>query len=573
MRGRPPKIKSVCTWCREAKQPLLFLFPTQNGKKEFCSAVCLSEFRRAACMQCGNVILGTPVRLESPSTPSKSFCTSVCLTKHQKKDTKNDEKFKFNECNDVSKVESSTSSSPSPNYPSSGYKSAASSANIPKVFNWSSYLQETHSMPAPKKCFKQHLNPPENMFGIGMKLEATDPRNVTSTCIASVITTLGSRLRLRLDGSDDKNDFWRLVDSNEIHPIGHCESSGGMLQPPLGFRMNASSWPVFLFKTVKTAKLAPEEAFKAEPPTPKRNLFEVGMKLEAVDKKNPQLICVATIGAVKDDMIHVTFDGWRGAFDYWCRYDSRDLFPINWCSESGHPLQPPGDKSIHRYKQNPVTTIPVPKASQVTITEPDTSTTQKSSEAAAVNSGEVSEGSENSENSEVGETSESSCGEAKVSSNKMRRESNSSSSGYDTSNRNLNVKNDLSHESNNNKRRCSAETTTPSSPLEFSPPPAKKTCKSPPAELEAASSTTQSETPTKLAVDPSVWSIEDVIQFITTTDPLLGIHADIFRRHEIDGKAFMLLNSDMMMKYMGLKLGPTLKICNIVTKLCKGRRH
>lgn len=248
---------------------------------------------------------------------------------------------------------------------------------------------------------------------------------------------------------------------------------------PTGFRMNASSWPVFLFKTVKTAKLAPEEAFKAEPPTPKRNLFEVGMKLEAVDKKNPQLICVATIGAVKDDMIHVTFDGWRGAFDYWCRYDSRDLFPINWCSESGHPLQPPGDKSIHRYKQNPVTTIPVPKASQVTITEPDTSTTQKSSEAAAVNSGEVSEGSENSENSEVGETSESSCGEAKVSSNKMRRESNSSSSGYDTSNRNLNVKNDLSHESNNNKRRCSAETTTPSSPLEFSPP-AKKTCKSPP---------------------------------------------------------------------------------------------
>jgi len=41
---------------------------------------------------------------------------------------------------------------------------------------------------------------------------------------------------------------------------------------------------------------------------------------------------------------------------------------------------------------------------------------------------------------------------------------------------------------------------------------------------------------------------------------------------EIDGKALLLLTSDMMMKYMGLKLGPSLKICNIVNKL-KGRRH
>lgn len=44
-------------------------------------------------------------------------------------------------------------------------------------------------------------------------------------------------------------------------------------------------------------------------------------------------------------MIHVTFDGWRGAFDYWCRYDSRDIFPVGWCAKSGHPLQPPGQKS------------------------------------------------------------------------------------------------------------------------------------------------------------------------------------------------------------------------------------
>lgn len=89
-----------------------------------------------------------------------------------------------------------------------------------------------------------------------------------------------------------------------------------------------------------------------EPPSPKTNEFKVGMKLEALDRKNPHLICPATVGAVKDDMIFVTFDGWRGAFDYWCRYDSRDIFPVGWCKLSGHPLQPPGNKGA-KYKARP----------------------------------------------------------------------------------------------------------------------------------------------------------------------------------------------------------------------------
>lgn len=179
---------------------------------------------------------------------------------------------------------------------------------------------------------------------MGMKLEAVDPRNVNSICIATVVGVLGSRLKLRLDGSDNKNDFWRLVDSSEIKPVGDCETNGGMLQPPLGFRMNASSWPTFLSKTLHGAEMAPAKIFITEPKTPKKNFFKVGHKLEAVDKKNPSLICCATVAAVKDDEIHVTFDGWRGAFDYWCRYDSRDIFAVGWCAKSCHPVQPPGHK-------------------------------------------------------------------------------------------------------------------------------------------------------------------------------------------------------------------------------------
>ncbi|KAK1893624.1 Sex comb on midleg-like protein 4 [Dissostichus eleginoides] len=67
--------------------------------------------------------------------------------------------------------------------------------------------------------------------------------------------------------------------------------------------------------------------------------------------------------------------------------------------------------------------------------------------------------------------------------------------------------------------------------------------------------------------DPSSWSVDDVVWFIRDADPqALGPHADVFRKH-IDGNALLLLKSDMIMKYLGLKLGPALKLCFHIDKL------
>ena len=88
--------------------------------------------------------------------------------------------------------------------------------------------------------------------------------------ILMLLGVQGPRVRLRLDGSDTKNDFWKMVDDSELHEIGHCnstiililkiififclgEKNGGMLQPPMGFTLNATSWPKFLAKTLKDA--------------------------------------------------------------------------------------------------------------------------------------------------------------------------------------------------------------------------------------------------------------------------------------------------------------------------------
>lgn len=45
--GRPAKLPRSCTWCSELKAQLKYVFPTSSGKREFCSEMCLSEYRKA----------------------------------------------------------------------------------------------------------------------------------------------------------------------------------------------------------------------------------------------------------------------------------------------------------------------------------------------------------------------------------------------------------------------------------------------------------------------------------------------------------------------------------------------
>ncbi|XP_029648085.1 polycomb protein Scm isoform X4 [Octopus sinensis] len=483
---------------------------------------------------------------------------------------------------------------------SSSSKGSSYQYDYPGTFNWEDYMKETGSQAAPASCFKQSSAPPNNEFKNGMKIEACDPRNLTSISIATVVGMQGPRLRLRLDGSDNKNDFWRLVDCSDLHSVGYCERNGGLLHPPLGFRMNASSWPIFLQKTLNGAEIAPEKCFKSEPPSPHSNDFKVGMKLEAVDRKNPQLICPATVGAVSNDQIYITFDGWRGAFDYWCRFDSRDIFPVGWCAKSGHPLQPPGQKvcvyinrscnpgsylnprkvqqlplhygpgTLHRVlrevaqgciecgnHEQTVFNLLKDGTSKIIVTANNGNKTYtkrlpsafKISDFWSYLEGMMEELGccENFLSSQPLEGRCSKC--LKVSTHRIKIEEDSPEP----------------RESRHHKaprRRYSNESIDSQKGIRMHKIQRKMS-----AYEAEASSTTSDHRPHKVSTDPSDWSIDDVINHICDTDPALKPHTEIFRKHEIDGKALLLLNSDMMMKYLGLKLGPVLKLCNIVDKL------
>ncbi|XP_059619107.1 polycomb protein Scm [Phlebotomus argentipes] len=629
--GRPKKPPmSPCTWCAETKIQLKYVLPTQNGKKEFCSELCITEFRKAyskgACIQCDNVI--------RDNAPHRDFCSNFCMNKHSKKLSANGGSSQsHSNNNNIENINDSNGNNVNHDDRTSPISQSGPFQYEPlRVFNWDEYLKKTGSVAAPSECFKQAPNPPINDFKMGMKLEALDPRNVTSICIATVVGVLGARLRLRLDGSDNKNDFWRLVDSDEIHPIGHCEKNGGMLQPPLGFLLNASTWPTFLCKTLNGATTAPEEIFQREPRTPRVNAFKVGQKLEAVDKKNPQLICCATVDAVKDDQIHVTFDGWRGAFDYWCRYDSRDIFPVGWCAKSCHPIQPPGQKnkfdSTSKGKHTKRSSVALADVDAMTPTKPVTvhfhtrckggpyingsrlppkltapshsilaklcleailaasSNTSQLSQLLFALEGEVhivTAAGQNftvkipsylrkKGNSAMVEFLEMLCTTVKSCGNFITLEPGPEhcSACAAPLKRPAETESTAPGSMSPKRRRVAEQETATSTTTNDSPIPSSSTgtSSSPCLAVNQQNSSGSPQMPTS---SPSEWTIEEVIDYIAITDPALAIHADLFRKHEIDGKALLLLNSDMMMKYMGLKLGPALKICNLVTRV-KGRR-
>uniref|UniRef100_A0A4W3I4R9 L3MBTL histone methyl-lysine binding protein 3 n=1 Tax=Callorhinchus milii TaxID=7868 RepID=A0A4W3I4R9_CALMI len=199
-----------------------------------------------------------------------------------------------------------------------------------KVWCWASYLEEEKATAAPTKLFKEYQSFPQskNGFKVGLKLEGVDPEHPSMYCALTVAEVCGYRIRLHFDRYSDCYDFWVNVDSPDIHPVGWCEKTGHKLHPP----------KVFFLKKVKITKHR-KKLFKHTIEI--MQSFRVGMKLEAVDKKNPTFICVATVADMVDNRFLMHFDNWDESYDYWCDATSPYIHPIGWCQEHGKSLTPP----------------------------------------------------------------------------------------------------------------------------------------------------------------------------------------------------------------------------------------
>uniref|UniRef100_A0A3Q1IJI2 SAM domain-containing protein n=1 Tax=Anabas testudineus TaxID=64144 RepID=A0A3Q1IJI2_ANATE len=211
-----------------------------------------------------------------------------------------------------------------------------------RSWSWQQYLNEQKAEAAPLALFTQLFPSRRNGFKVGMKLEGIDPLHPSMFCVLTVAEVIGYRLRLHIDGYSECYDFWVNADSADIRPAGWCKDYNHKLHPPKGYSETEFDWENYLQSTGSHA--APATLFTCRTAV-SVNLsdcgFSVGMKLEAVDKKNPGLVCVASVAGVANDRFLVHFDNWDDTYDYWCNSSSPYIHPIGWCEEQGRPLTAP----------------------------------------------------------------------------------------------------------------------------------------------------------------------------------------------------------------------------------------
>ncbi|KAF2895362.1 hypothetical protein ILUMI_10816 [Ignelater luminosus] len=182
---------------------------------------------------------------------------------------------------------------------------------------------------------------PTNGFCVGMKLEAIDPLNLSSICVATVMEVLHcGYIMIRIDTyeSDATGADWFCyhVNSPCIFPVGFCEQNNIPLVPPNGYNRGTFNWQNYLRLTNNVA-VSPN-LFNPYVPI---HGFVKGMKMEATDLMDPRLICVATIARVVGRLLKIHFDGWEDEYDQWLDCESSDIYPVGWCQSVGHKLEGP----------------------------------------------------------------------------------------------------------------------------------------------------------------------------------------------------------------------------------------
>ncbi|KAH8383657.1 hypothetical protein KR009_009942 [Drosophila setifemur] len=170
------------------------------------------------------------------------------------------------------------------------------------VFSWPDYIAESGGLAAPKALFTPR-QPME--YQARMKLEVVDQRNPCLIRPATVVTRKGYRVQLHLDCWPQEYYFWLEDDSPDLHPIGWCEATSHDLETPPGYlqpkalmpcdvegcrgygnakRFNLNvhalrdccpyapeNWRQWRSKTVKPARVSPENIWRGSEKKTKRN--------------------------------------------------------------------------------------------------------------------------------------------------------------------------------------------------------------------------------------------------------------------------------------------------------------
>ncbi|KAH8262185.1 hypothetical protein KR038_008213 [Drosophila bunnanda] len=491
-----------------------------------------------------------------------------------------------------------------------GHNLAAPQDYLERMLAGREAMIEVHEDDATIELFKMNftfdeyfLDGKTNGFVEGMKIEAVDPLNLSSICPASVMAVLKfGYMMIRIDSyqPDASGSDWFCYHEKSpcIFPAGFCTANNIAVTPPNGYDSRTFTWEGYLRDTGAVA--AGQHLFHRVVPD---HGFETGMSLECADLMDPRLVCVATVARVVGRLLKVHFDGWTDEYDQWLDCESADIYPVGWCVLVGHKLEgPPRVAQQQPPKPAPKAKVQrkrkTKKATTVGKTPTDINTPTVKPRTIALKTTphlpklsiklelkpehhnaafyENNQPEEEGEDEDVdAEADAEADGDGDGSMSHMSEQSTTQSSSdqiIGTSGSGTGTSSSMvtAAATGNNNKMVKKSSTTKS--------PAPPTVGRKATSYIANSSASNNKYIPRLAdIDsneahlelmPDSWNVYDVSQFLRVND--CTAHCDTFSRNKIDGKRLLQLTKDDIMPLLGMKVGPALKISDLIAQLkCK----
>ncbi|XP_055836582.1 polycomb protein Sfmbt-like [Episyrphus balteatus] len=471
-----------------------------------------------------------------------------------------------------------------------GHNLAAPQDYLERMLAGREQMIEVHDDDATIELFKMNFTFEEyfidgktNGFMEGMKMEAVDPLNLSAICAATVMAVLKfGYMMIRIDSyqPDATGSDWFCYHekSPSIFPVGFCETHGISLTPPNGYDPKTFNWMTYLEETQSVA--ADEHLFHRVVPN---HGFKVGMSVECADLMDPRLVCVASVARVVGRLLKIHFDGWTEEYDQWLDCESPDVYPVGWCVMVGHKLEGP---PIQAQISPKIATKPKQKRKRKKIVASKNLVVRPISiKREGQGSNQCGGGQRNFSSERLGipleMKTEPSYYEEEVDEEELEDDSSRQS------NRSTPVATSTEHQLGGGEKikitstenvialNVNHNTNSPVPP----PPPIENTTttssignstvtqsKYIPRLINVAHDPLSSQASGQLM--PETWNVSDVSQFLRVNDCI--VHCDIFSQNKIDGRRLLHLTKDEIIKLLGMKVGPALKIFDLIQQLkCK----
>nr|DBA18760.1 TPA: hypothetical protein GDO54_016971 [Pyxicephalus adspersus] len=230
-----------------------------------------------------------------------------------------------------------------------------------KLQNWEEFLVQTinGACSAPSHLLEgpHRGKDPLDLFGPGSLLELQHCHGSLGAWPVRVLDNLGGRLQLQYEGAPD----WPCLQYYYLHPslhqMGWAAQNGYELKPPQDILhlKTEEEWKEILTKCNEdTEDFVLADFFQDQPRIPNHS-FTCGMKLEAINPKDPSCIVPATVTKVFNEQYFlVELDDLRSEdsknhLSMVCHRSCQGILPVRWSQKMGLSVRPPPGYSVQDF--------------------------------------------------------------------------------------------------------------------------------------------------------------------------------------------------------------------------------